>query len=224
MIKLRNINIKEKINMFLPIVFLLSTLIYSADAATNSAQETVQEIMSILQSGADKDYIGENISQLHHALQCAQRAKDAHADQETIIAALLHDIGHSVGENTAESMQGYGTMHHEKIGAQYVLEHGFSCKVAELIKGHVDAKRYLTYADKEYYRKLSDASKETLKMQGGQMTPAEAYAFEQDPLFEQKILMRTWDEQAKEINATFAPLEMYYDMMLNTLSKNTLNE
>lgn len=168
-------------------------------------------------SGENHDYIGEDISQLEHALQCAQLAKNDNADEERIAAALMHDIGHLIQEGNDEDMNGYGATHHEKIGAQYALEHGFSTKVAELIKGHVDAKRYLTYTNPGYYEKLSDASKETLKTQGGPMSPQEAHVFERDPLFEQKLIMRTWDEQAKRIGWLVSPIEDYKEILLHVI-------
>ncbi len=201
------------------LLFLLLLVLCNQTLSSISPEVVVDEIITLLQSGANKDYIGEDISQLEHALQCAQLAKNANADEERIVAALLHDLGHLVNENEATSMNGYGTTHHEKIGAQYVLARGFSSKIAELIKGHVDAKRYLTYADQQYYEKLSDASKETLKLQGGPMSAQEAHAFEQDPLFEQKIMMRSWDEQAKVVDWIVLPLASYKEMLLNAVQK-----
>ena len=35
----------------------------------------------------------ELVSQLDHALQCAKNAADSGADELTIVAALLHDVG-----------------------------------------------------------------------------------------------------------------------------------
>ena len=37
---------------------------------------------------------GESVSQLEHALQCAALARRARADDEVVLAALLHDVGH----------------------------------------------------------------------------------------------------------------------------------
>ncbi len=206
--------------MFLPLLLLLLTSsqeIVSSSHPSTASLMAVEEIMNLLQSGENKDYIGENISQLEHALQCAQLAKNANADEEIIIASLLHDIGHSVTLNGALTMNGYGALHHEIIGANYVLEKNFSTKVGELIKGHVCAKRYLTYSDSKYYATLLDASKETLKMQGGPMTAQEAQEFKQDPLFEQKLIMRFWDEQAKQIGWVVTPLESYKELLLRTI-------
>jgi len=46
---------------------------------------------------------------------------------------------------------------------------------------HVDAKRYLCATDSEYSSLLSPASVQSLQLQGGAFTEAEALAFEQRP-------------------------------------------
>ena len=86
--------------------------------------------------------------------------------------------------------------------------------------GHVQAKRYLTFIVPDYYENLSEASKQTLAKQGGPMTEDEAEAFESDPLFQQKILMRYWDEEAKVAGLEVPDLESYRPMIIMHL-KNT---
>lgn len=149
------------------------------------------------QSGQDA-YYGEPVTQLEHALQCAQLAEQAGADQETVAAAFLHDIGHLLpAEAGVGYMDGYGTVDHEKLGADYLREQGFSEKVAQLIEHHVNAKRYLVFKKPEYFARLSEASLKTLEFQGGPMTPEEATAFESNPYFREILQVRGWDEQAK---------------------------
>ena len=58
----------------------------------------------------------------------------------------------------------------------------------------------MTYRYPHYYDELSEASKQTLEYQGGKMRPQEAEEFECDPLFNSYILLRRWDELAKETN------------------------
>jgi len=94
---------------------------------------------------------------------------------------------------------------------------GFSEKVATLAEQHVNAKRYLTYADPEYYNRLSEASKNTLKHQGGPMEAAEAAAFRADPLFELNITMRKWDEEAKLTDHPLPDLNVYKQMAVKHL-------
>ena len=88
----------------------------------------------------------------------------AGADSATEVAALLHDIGHLLdkrGEDAAE--RGIDTRH-EVLGAQW-LERYFGTAVSEPVRWHVDAKRYLCATQPDYYEKLTEASKTTLKHQ-----------------------------------------------------------
>src|ERR1700712_2672134 len=106
-------------------------------------------------------------------VQGAQLAETQGFDNETILAAFLHDIGHiAEKENEGNGMNGFGIMDHEALGSDFLLERGFSEKVARLVRSHVDAKRYLTLRSPGYYDHLSEASKTTLEYQGGPMKDA----------------------------------------------------
>jgi predicted HD phosphohydrolase len=76
------------------------------------------------------------------------------------------------------------------------------------VEYHVQAKRYLTFKEPGYYQRLSEASRRTLEYQGGVMTAEEAEAFERDPLCAVSLLMRQWDEQAKEMWVPVLDLQM----------------
>lgn len=164
-------------------------------------QAVVKEVFSLYEKYGDEDYIGEPVSQLEHMSQAAALAKAEGFDDEVILAAFFHDIGHLCAEaGEAESMDGMGNVDHEQIGADFLLERGFSERVANLVQGHVIAKRYLTYKYPEYYSRLSDASKTTLNFQGGVMTEGEATDFELNPDAELIVRLRYWDDMAKEMN------------------------
>lgn len=161
----------------------------------------VNEVFSLYEKFGDEDYIGEPVSQLEHMSQAAALAEEEGYDDEVILAAFFHDIGHLCADaGEAESMDGMGNVDHEKLGADYLLERGFSERVAALVQGHVIAKRYLTYQYPEYYNQLSPASRVTLDFQGGVMSQEEAEAFEANPDAELIIRFRHWDDKAKEMN------------------------
>ncbi len=182
-------------------------------------KDSIQEIFDLYEKYGNQDYIGEPVSQIEHMSQAAQLAIDAGFDDEVILAAFFHDIGHiCVSRNEENNMGGYGTKSHEKIGADYLREKGFSERIARLVENHVAAKRYLTFKDPAYYANLSEASKQTLNYQGGKMTPAEAEEFERDPLFEASIQLRKWDELAKETNTPIIDLEKIKAKALNALA------
>ena len=183
----------------------------------------VEEIISLYKKFGNEDYIGEPVSQIEHMCQCAQLAEAAGADEEVILAAFFHDIGHlceyAFPEKKLQHMDGVGIVDHEKLGYTYLISKGFSKKIALLVQSHVQAKRYLTFKYPEYFKQLSEASIKTLAFQGGVMTMAEATIFENDPLCEMYVQLRRWDEQAKETSKPLPPLNNYKKMMLKHLQQ-----
>ena len=180
----------------------------------------VEEIVELYQTHGSNEYAGEKVSQMEHMVQAAQLAKEGGYDDEIVLAAFLHDIGHicAVSYITTD-MSGFGVMNHEKIGANFLRKRGFSERIARLVENHVSAKRYLTFKYPEYYEGLSEASKKTLEFQGGRMNYDEAMLFEQDDLFEEFIAMRRWDELAKEENLPLQPISYFKDLMITYLQK-----
>jgi phosphonate degradation associated HDIG domain protein len=161
-------------------------------------QELTNQIFSLYEQFGAEEYAGEKVSQLEHMVQAAQLAMEEGYDDEVVLAAFLHDVGHLLPvHDVSETMDGYGVMDHEKVGADWLLGLGMGERMCKLIASHVNAKRYLTWKYPSYYEQLSEASKKTLEYQGGRMEEAEAKAFEADPLFDLYIRMRTWDEAAK---------------------------
>jgi len=160
----------------------------------------VEDVFQLYHSLGDTDYIGEPISQIEHMLQAAWLAYRAGADDELILAAFFHDIGHLCAPENTPQMDGLGVLEHERWGAQYLLNHGFSRRVAQLVELHVQAKRYLCFHNPKYHRNLSEASKGTLAFQGGVMSAQEAAEFREHPLYADVLRLRTWDEQAKVPN------------------------
>ncbi|HXB95645.1 MAG TPA: HD domain-containing protein [Puia sp.] len=182
------------------------------------AEKITDEIMGLYEGYGGAEYAGEKVSQLEHMAQAAQLAEEQGYEEEVILAAFLHDIGHiAEAANGENQMDGFGIMDHEELGAQFLREKGFSKKVVRLVESHVEAKRYLTVKDPGYYEQLSEASKKTLEFQGGPMTREEAEAFEQYPLFPLIIQMRKWDEQAKIEKKPLPDLRHYRQMILHHL-------
>ena len=112
-------------------------------------------------------------------------------------------------------------MNHEGIGAQYLKEKGFSDRVCAIVDKHVAAKRYLVATEATYAAKLSPASQETLRWQGGAMSKEEAEASSKHPYFNEIIQVRLWDEGAKDYDAVLLPLSTFEDMINDYLSNST---
>ena len=189
---------------------------------TEQALEVTNEIMSLYEAYGGAEYAGEKVSQLEHMVQAAQLAEAQGFDEEVILAAFLHDVGHiSEAAKGDNEMDGFGIKDHEELGAEFLRGKGFSKKIVRLVESHVEAKRYLTIKDPSYYAQLSDASKKTLEYQGGPMTEEEAAAFEQYPLFDLIIRMRKWDEEAKIEHQPLPDLQHYRQLMLHHLQTAT---
>jgi 2-amino-1-hydroxyethylphosphonate dioxygenase (glycine-forming) len=181
----------------------------------------VNEVFSLYEKHGSEDYIGEPVSQLEHMSQAAALAEEEGCDDEVILAAFFHDIGHlCVSGHETESMDGFGNVDHEKLGADYLRERGFSERLAALVESHVIAKRYLTYKYPEYYSQLSEASRATLEFQGGCMNEEEASNFEQNPDAELFVRLRYWDDKAKEVNKPIPDMLHIKLLAISHLYKN----
>jgi phosphonate degradation associated HDIG domain protein len=185
------------------------------------ARAIAEEIFVLYKNYGSEDYIGEPVSQIEHMCQAAQLAEAEGYDEEIILAAFFHDIGHlcehimPVGQ-----MGGYGVVDHENLGGSYLKERGFSEQIAKLVASHVEAKRYLTHKLPEYYEILSLASRATLEKQGGVMTEKEARVFETDELHTMYIKIREWDDKAKKTGQLLPSLEKYKQMAIRHLLDN----
>ena len=192
-------------------------------------ESTINKIVELYDKYGQSDYIGEQVTQTQHMLECAQLAEthltsptlSTSNKSEIILGALFHDIGHLVGLQQASSkMSTLGIHGHEHIGANALRQLGIPGLIPDLVEKHVLAKRYLTFKNPSYLNKLSSASKKTLIYQGGPMTQEQASKFEQDPHFNVILLLRTWDDQAKE-NIPVKPLSYYIDMLKDVLTAHS---
>ncbi|GMQ24607.1 HD domain-containing protein [Algoriphagus sp. oki45] len=191
------------------------------ESPPKSLKEKLDLIFGLYEKFGKEDYIGEPVSQIEHMCQSAQLAEIQGYDEEVILAAFFHDIGHLFAHlDSTQSMGGFGAKRHEQIGAGYLRILGFPEKIAKLVENHVQAKRYLTYKYPEYFEKLSEASRQTLVFQGGPMDDLEAEKFEKDPLFEASLKMRTWDEEAKLEYVPLPDLKKYREMAKRVLKNN----
>lgn len=169
----------------------------------NSYTNQIRALFQLFEKHGEKAYFGEEVSQLQHALQSAELAREQFPnDEEFIVAAFFHDIGHfcCLDQEKDQLMGKYGSQNHEQIGAVFLENAGLPPKIIQLVAGHVSAKRYLVSTESHYFEGLSEASKQTLHYQGGKMSAQELADFQQDPLFHLHIALRKIDERAKEKN------------------------
>ena len=156
---------------------------------------------ALLEGLADLPYGGEAVDQLAHARQCGGQAVEAGADDELVVAALLHDIGRAVPVATR-----FPRLPHQLAGGRFCADM-FPPRVAWLIAAHVPAKRYLVATDSLYREVLSPTSIRALEVQGGPMGPDELDTFARHPWAEHALALRRWDEAAKDPGAEAPALD-----------------
>ena len=187
----------------------------------------MQRVIDLYNTVGLCDYIGERVSIKAHCEQAAALAAvQMPEDEEVILAALLHDVGHLIGmeadPQAPEGMGGCGFPRHEEEGAVFLALLGFSKRICFLVRSHVQAKRYLVFKDPEYA--LSDASRTTLGYQGGAMSQEEAAEFEQSTDFAACLAMRKFDEAAKDENISVPDIATYHSLMEKHRSGGAENE
>jgi phosphonate degradation associated HDIG domain protein len=175
---------------------------------------SLSDIARLFEAKGGRLYSGEPVTQLEHALQSAQLAERAGADEALITAALLHDLGHLINDQgETPTLRGIDDRH------QYValpfLRGLFGDEVLQPIRLHVDAKRYLcvrgdgVLSGAEYWAALSEDSKRSLELQGGAFGASEAQAFIAQPFAADAVRLRRWDDLAKVAGAQTPPLSYY---------------
>ena len=183
---------------------------------SQDVEQVIATIVEIFASHGDEEYLGEPVTMSEHMLQAAHFAAEAGGDEDAIIAALVHDIGHFTSEHGAFSMEDTSDKYHEDAGAE-VLAGVFPEIVVDAVKHHVAAKRYLCAVDRAYHDSLSPASVHSLMLQGGPMSKAEQAAFEENPHLDQILLVRRCDDKGKVPGLAVPPLAHYLPMMRRVL-------
>lgn len=183
-------------------------------------RETIVDFIAdiLTRRGADS-YLGEAVTMQQHMLQSAHLAELEGAEDELVAAALLHDIGHYLGEFGEDYIEQGVDDFHEEAGAK-MLAGFFPPVVVECVRLHVAAKRYLCATVPTYLARLSPASVQTLALQGGAMDADEAAEFARNPYFRQAIRVRLWDEGSKSVETT-TPAFAHYAPLLARVARRT---
>lgn len=163
---------------------------------------TVDSLIGLLNQMQHEHY-GEHVTMLEHSLQSAAVAEAAGASDDLVIAALLHDVGHLLGDAGE-----WGLASHAEVGAQW-LSQAFGPEITEPIRLHVDAKRFLVATDPNYLDMLSRASVESLREQGGAFDDAAAAEFRAKPYADEGIALRRYDDDGKTDGLTVEGIDYY---------------
>jgi phosphonate degradation associated HDIG domain protein len=178
---------------------------------------TVDEVFEVLAAGGSEGYFGEPVTVLEHSLQAASFVKRKSAADALVVAALLHDVGHLLHREGEDAAQRGLDTRHEELAVE-ALDGHLPAAVLEPIRLHVAAKRYLCFAEPRYLAGLSAASVESLSLQGGVMTRAEAEAYLALPHAREAVTLRRADDAAKVKGLRVAGLETYRGMVMGLWS------
>ena len=181
---------------------------------------TLAEELSVLYSNRGAaTYFGEPVTTLEHSLQTAHFAQVGAAPDALVLAALLHDIGHLLG-CAADDMAAWNKdARHEVSGARWLAAR-FGAEVAEPVRLHVPAKRYLCATEPGFLERLSAASVRTLELQGGPMSGTEITAFEAEPYYRDAICLRQWDDRGK-VAGLATPAFAHYIGIIGKFARQT---
>lgn len=178
--------------------------------------EIISFILDLFARRGAEEYMGEPVSMAQHMEQSAACAKADGASDDLVIAALLHDIGHFVGDFSIDALENGIDNYHEAAGAQFLAPY-FPASVTEPIRLHVAAKKYLCAVDRDYFKRLSAASIQSLQVQGGPMSENEITKFEANPFHRSAVKARLYDDDGKVAGLDIKPVSSYRNKLESLL-------
>ena len=177
---------------------------------TFTKHAVIEEISDLFGNYGEQFY-GEKCNQRCHAISSAYYAREQGYAENIVVAALLHDIGHFIAhERGYPNCAELGYPEHAILAADWLSERGFPEEITEPIRYHVMAKRYRATTS---HVTLSAASEQTLALQGGRLTVAEAQSFAAHPYFEAAILLRECDDSGKPAEQIDEDIESWLDVV-----------
>lgn len=175
--------------------------------------DDTKSIISIYEARGQEVYGSEAVTQLEHALQAAVLAQEAKANDTLVAAALLHDIGHIMSDAQLPRDDNMNLDDKHESRAYRWLCDRFGPEVADPVKLHVAAKRYLCTVEPDYVNTLSPASHKSFLDQGGTMDDKERAGFESEPHFRAAVELRKWDDLAKDAEKVTPPILAFSDIL-----------
>ena len=160
-------------------------------------------------------YIGEKLTISEHMIQTAMLAEKAKCDDNLVCSCLLHDYGHFIIEDPDNLVKNNKDGEHESLGYEF-LKIFLNKAIVAPIKYHVIAKRYLA-RNKKYFNFLSEASRTSLKLQGGVLNDKESKEFKKNKYFKKSVLVRKFDEAAKKTNIKIKSIDSYKSLLKSKL-------
>ncbi len=185
-----------------------------SDDTTSQKKYVIDYIINLYKTEG-KTLYDKKITQLEHAFQTVEIAKQNDKNEKFHLCCFLHDIGHLLlKENNNNSDFLNKDLHHELIGYRF-LNNFFDSSITKPILLHVEAKRYLCSINKKYYNSLSEASKTSFKLQGGYMSNDEITQFCKNTNYEYAVKLREIEDISKNTKLK----NMNFDYIIYLLNK-----
>lgn len=180
----------------------------------HSPAASLDDIVDVLQASTTFDLTvepGARHDLLDHSLQTAAVLRATYPDDlELQLAGLVHDLGHMLPPYRDEA--------HADVAALFVGG-VLGPRIAELVRLHVPAKRYLVTTDPDYRAQLDRGSVSSLQRQGGDLSAAEARDFESEPLFADAVVLRRADEAGKVAGLPVPGLNSWTEALRRQVSR-----
>ena len=187
---------------------------YDGKVIKNS-QSLVKSIIDLYKEKGHLKY-DSHITHLEHALHTAEMAIQNNESEEFQLSCFLHDIGHLLLDehnNMPDFLN--KNLNHERIGDNYIRPI-FGKEISDPILYHVLAKRYLCSSDSEYFDNLSEASKKSFHLQGGNISVKK---IKQTPGFDKAIKMRRYEDLSKHKYCSGSKVSVTIDYIEKLMNK-----
>ncbi len=172
---------------------------------------TVRQLTAALASIVG-DCGDDDVPVLDHLLQCGALLAARHPDDlELQAAGLVHDLASAARFGARDE-------DHARASADLVAPL-LGPRVARLVAGHVDAKRFLVTMDPSC--PLSADSRATLVRQGGPMDRTERARFEADPDHAALVALRRADDDAKVPGAVVPTVASWCQVLVIVAGRRT---
>ena len=190
-----------------------------------SLQETYTHIINSFKIASTIQYGESAVSELEHALQCAELADHAGADEELVVACMLHDVARFAvpQEQISDTLQSASVTAdargHGEVAAE--LMHGLLPERSLFcIRYHAEAKQYLCQTNESYRNKLSAASVATMKIQSSSTDQEKLNTLAAHEWWGDALRVRVWDDAGKVKGKTTRSFEYWIERVNKFINAN----
>ena len=195
-----------------------SRAMMTTDNDAPSWQTAYEQVTDSFDKASTIRYGESAVTEIEHALQCAELADHAGADDDLVFAAMLHDVGrYAVPQELvsdtlqdveiAEDARGHG-----ERGAQ-LMANMLPARSLFCIQYHAESKIYLCQTNPNYRASLAGASVKTLAVQSANYDQARLDDLSGHRWWQDALRVRVWDDTAKVKGRETRPLGYWIDRL-----------